>query len=222
MALRASCALCFAKALSPLFIFRVSCKGGIIERFSTNADGFVLRSLLRSGTRVWHDRVEEAFERFDLGSAGGSRLAVDVHVSVMSRALPVMQDHPLYAMEIERLLVLAGPTLRPSHLADKGCLEPADSDLHPLSFAYVILGSRLGARVITRRIEAGKDGLAPHVYAFLSDNRSGECWRQLCRELDAVTSADEHRTILADANRAFAIYHETALAILPAPTEDAA
>ena len=202
--------------------FRVSNKGGIIERFSTNADGFALRSLLRAGTRVWHDRVEEAFERFDLESSGGSRLAVDVHVSVMSQALKVMENHPLYASEIRRLLALAEPTLRPSHLADKGGLAPADSDLHPLSFAYVILGSRLGTRVITRRIEAGKDSLAPHVYAFLSDGRSGECWRQLCRELDSVTSADEQRTILADANSAFAIYHETALAILPAPTKDAA
>ena len=166
--------------------------------------------------------MEEAFERFDLESAVGSQLAVDAHVSVMTRALPVLEDYPLYASEIRRLLNLAGPKCHPAQSIDNRRADRADSDLHPLSLAYVILGSRLGSRVITRRIEKAKEPIGPHIYAFLSDTQSGESWRQLCRELDSITYPDEQRRILADAHRVFAIYHETALAILPAATEDAA
>ena len=167
--------------------------------------------------------MEEAFERFELETAEGSRRAVEVHVRVMTQALLALSDHPLYAQEIRRLLELATPS---NHVATSPSIK-TDDGFHPLSHAYVILGSRLGSRVIARRIAKTNQTLAPNVHAFLSDTKSGEHWRQLCHELDQVTSTTEQDRILADANAVFASYHEMALANLPAgqepaQTEDAA
>ena len=170
-----------------------------------------LRSQLREKTRPAHLEVEDAFARFELDTAEGSWEMVRAHILMLQRFLPEVAAYPSYHAEIARLKALVPP--QHERLADLHLFAfPAvERTLHPLAIAYVILGSRLGARMLSRDLSKSTNLIAPEVLAFLGDDRSRGVWQELCQELDGIC-ADQIRTeVIADAERVFEIYRESAV-----------
>ena len=170
-----------------------------------------LRSQLREKTRLAHLQVEDAFARFELDTAEGSWAMVRAHILMLRRFLPHVAAHPSYHAEISRLTALVPP--QHERLADLHLFTfpAADRTLHPLAIAYVILGSRLGARMLSRDLSKSTHLIAPEVLAFLGDDRSRGVWQELCHELDGICADQARAEVIGDAKRVFEIYRQSAV-----------
>lgn len=136
------------------------------------------------------------------------------HCHVIDRVLDHTATSPVYYAELQRLRALAGsPDIESDLGGDDG--RSASTALHPLAVAYVILGSRLGARLIARRISPGEREDPSAAVLFLTDEGSAGAWRQLRLDLAAISSADEAENICRDAEAVFRLYHDAAEAMKP-------
>lgn len=180
-----------------------------------------LHNDLRTRTKSWHERVEETFEDFHLTTAEGLGAMVMAHIRVIDQVLDRAALPPVYRAELQRLRKIVGslPTIVRSP-PDDG--RPPASSLHPFAIAYVILGSRLGARLIACRLGAGELAAPSDAVRFLTDEGSADAWRQLRLDLTAVSSTSEAETICADAESMFRLYYDTAKAMKPASLNGAA
>lgn len=167
-----------------------------------------LRDHLRRETGAMHEEVEAAFAQHDLTQPEGLGDTLRAHIRAMARLLPSMSDAPGYRQEIERLLDLARSSY--TQVSD----EPVESQgtssrLHPFAVAYVILGSRLGSRVITARLKRAGIEYDNPAFSYFTDDQSRQHWQDLLRALE--DSGDQADTILADTTSAFNIFREEAL-----------
>lgn len=168
-----------------------------------------LRHHLRRETGAVHEEVEAAFARYDLAERDGLERTLRAHLSALSRLMPSLEKTPALHREVSRLLDLA----RASYCAV--CPEPFqarhhdNTRLHPLAVGYVILGSRLGSRVIAARLKrAGLTEDDPSI-AYFTDDKSRQHWAELQGALSSAHGqADE---IMADTNATFRIFLEEAL-----------
>ena len=174
---------------SPLGTDAVGRGGGQGESALTTAFRDAARFALRDRTAAHHARIDAAFGRLDLASADGlatflsaQHIALSVAEPVLSRApglskLPARLDaisHDLAA------LGRAGP-------ADPGAPFPlAGADRDPLGVAYVVGGSALGGRILSRRRLASSDPGVREAGAFMDDPRMMAYWRAVLAALRSV------------------------------------
>lgn len=155
-----------------------------------------------------HEEVEAVFDMYDITQPEGMGHTLRAHIRAMERLLPSLSDAPSYQQETRRLQELA----RSSYAASGGVsfeCEGAVPCLHPLSAAYVILGSRLGSRVITARLKRAGIEYDNPAFSYFTDDQSRQHWQDLLQALE--DSGDQADTILADTNSAFHIFREEAL-----------
>ncbi|WP_435417393.1 biliverdin-producing heme oxygenase [Parerythrobacter aurantius] len=168
-----------------------------------------LRSRLSTDTRNSHEAVERAFEHFDLSTDAGMAATLAAHANSLARLIPALFDSPEIRDEIARLASLAKSSLeavaekRPQHLTN----ESADFD--PRSVAYVVFGSRLGASVMTRRLDRLGKEWDPQVRAYFSDRATIAHWHRLCRELDECSLTEEEaERVVDDACKVFGVFEQ--------------
>ena len=167
-----------------------------------------LRAFLRDETRALHDRVDAAFGAHDLADARGYGAFLRAHHAALS-GLPPLRPLGLPAVDqraaLEADLAALRVPLPPPcpRLALRGEEEA-------LGAYYVLVGSRLGARLLAERLAATK---APHARAnrYLTDRGAEAAWRQLRVVLSAPDPFDR-AAVLHGARAAFAHFEAAAQA----------
>lgn len=175
------------------------------------------RKFLNCRTRQGHTRVEQAFDVFDMGTADGMVSILTAHINAMDRLLPGLASRPEYRAEVSRLRSLAESSRAALDLPGKEGHNRPSASYHPLAIAYVVLGSRLGARLLAHRLDQQATQWSEPVRRYFTDRGSGKAWAQLCSELDAETCDAQLGEIAADAQRVFDLYREEATALASSP-----
>lgn len=139
----------------------------------------------------------------DLAEQGGLRATLHAHDRAISRLLPSLASVPELHGEAMRLHGLARQSLAASG-GESAEEEPQEQLLHPLAVAYVLLGSRLGSRVISADLERRGATLDSGEYAYFTDDNSRSSWKALLRLLDASEDCVDRLT--ADAIGAFDVF----------------
>lgn len=162
-----------------------------------------LRLRLRKDTRVEHERVEAEFARLDLNDPVGLQCTVRAHARALARLLPSLAPLPEMRREAERLHALALQAAE-GITPDEAQPVPEGQTLHPLAVAYVILGSRLGARVIAAELNRDNVRSRPKDFEYFVDDNSRPAWSALLQLLDSCTDATD--LVVADATAAFGVF----------------
>ena len=157
-----------------------------------------LRDFLRTRTRAAHDRVDAAFGAFDLGVRAEYVAFLQAHHAALSSlppltpcGLPPVDQCPLLETDL-RDLGAAPPTGLPPLRFD------GTAEAQALGAYYVVVGSRLGARLLADRLR--RCG-APHARAarYLTDQSAAPAWAALRARLsgpDPLPRADVLRGAL--------------------------
>lgn len=200
-----------------------------------------LRQRLRAETRELHDRVDAGFSRFDVTAPR----ALAGFLAAQSRALaglaPAPQpapSEPALARICEGVPALLAE-VREALAADLAALEDAgvaapqaapqaaplpapDPQPSRLATAYVLLGARLGTRVLAARWRQATEAPVLAAGAFFTLPGRGGDWRALCAGLSAMP-ADGHEAAahLAGARALFHRFARTADDARPPPGQPA-
>lgn len=184
-----------------------------------------LHAYLRLNTRAWHDRVDAAFEKFDLTTEPGYRSFLEAHAHVV----PGCERHLVNSGCGTRFPGWTGdartPALR-SDLDTMGVAKPIpralDQDQVPMSTAdpalvgmmYVLEGSRLGGRVLARRVEMGSNARCRSATQYLSHD-GGVSWRSFLHRLETLEFTEvEIEAALAAAIEIFRLFERAVASVL--------
>lgn len=174
------------------------------------APGFRIR--LRAATRCEHDRVEAAFERFDLArrdGLAGFLAAQALSLAIVREGLEVFP----WSERIDRMLGLIESDLATLRRPLPHLPAGASPGAHPLGPVYVIAGSRLGAAILRGRLRHADDPLVRQARRYLSWRLPRGAWARVCADLDAIVDPDEARAVMAGARRTFGVFERAALQI---------
>lgn len=165
-----------------------------------------LRNSLRAATALHHERVDAAFSTFDLGQPGGYRAFLHAHAQVLIPLEDALERAGIAEMIIDWPQRRRSQALR-ADLADLGATvgfpTPYDAPLSPgwcWGAAYVIEGSRLGGKVLARRV-AQADPSAP--LRYLGHGSATPLWPSFLQMLEQHGPRCEWRDLLAGAHDTF-------------------
>jgi heme oxygenase len=137
-----------------------------------------LRFALREGTRVSHQRTDDAFSELDLTTREGLGtylLAQDLALSAIEPLLRDAKDLP--PLPLRRHLVT-------KDLGALGIERPDvnlafSKDAHPLGVAYVIGGSHLGGQILEQRWSQSRDPAVLGAHNFVKSAALRQYWSGL-------------------------------------------
>lgn len=172
-----------------------------------------IRQHLRTLTGPLHAQVDAAFGRFDLATRPGYTRFLRAH----ARALLALEQALEHGGMAGRLpdwpqrkrsdalaadLAALGEPLPPSLPAPR---LTSDARGWCWGAAYVLEGSRLGGRVLTRQVQTSGQPNAP--LAYLSHGSDQPLWPRFIETLEtAVTLADDADALRAGAEAAFGLF----------------
>lgn len=169
-----------------------------------------LRHRLKTATADHHERVDAAFSSFDLESLDGYRAFLCAHLRVVH---PL--ESALEAAGIDRLIHdWAKRQRRHALLADLHALGdnrvamPSPLDMQPslgwcLGACYVLEGSRLGGRLLARRVAAANP-TAPLNYLAHTDTTPS--WPGFLDEFEQAARLQPWQELLAGASDCFDLF----------------
>lgn len=170
------------------------------------------RKLLRERTSALHEDVDAAFSRFDIATHGGYRELLIAHARVvpgLEARLDAWSDSlPDWPARRRAALLLAdlasmGTDACPVDLSPMPAIPSSEA---AFGVAYVLEGSRLGGKVLARRL--------PDEFprAYLAASQSSQSWPSLMRQLNrSVRTTSQQEAALAAAESAFLAFREAAL-----------
>lgn len=173
----------------------------------------VLRWTLREHTCAHHARVEGLFDTLDLSSRSGLVTFLRAQGAALDAIARRLRDDAAAPYEmvagIDALRRRIGDDLRTLDAAPvtRDIAMPSP-DVHPMGLIYVVAGSRLGARVLARRLAASPDPAVRAADTYLG-TRDDDMWRRflVLLESEPVASGDTDR-ILAGADAGFACFEQ--------------
>jgi heme oxygenase len=180
------------------------------------SEGRSVRAFLRDGTRDAHAAVDDAFSALPLGEREGYLALLQAHAAVLPpletalQAAGVATVLPDWAARRRSPALLAD--LRRLGGAAPAGLEPPvlEGEAAVLGAAYVLEGSRLGARILERRLAAGDPDLARSA-GYLRHGAGAVLWSSFLARLEAAPAARrEPERLLEAARAAFACFHAAA------------
>lgn len=175
-----------------------------------------VHTFLRRETERWHLRVEAAFAPFDLvslpGLAGFLRAqaeAVDPIEAALDQAgiASLLPDWPARrraaALKRDLEAIGSGEPFTPLPQPSLG------TTAHQLGAVYVLEGSRLGGKVLARRVATSEDPRVLGATNFLRHEAGPGAWRQFLGVLEAAEPGRED--LLEGAIEAFSRFETAAL-----------
>lgn len=165
-----------------------------------------LRIRLRSATAPLHERVDKLFSSFELEHADGYRRFLAVHALVLGpleRALEASGIETLlpdWPQRSRRQALLADLADLGIHTAAPQSPTETFSPGHCWGTAYVIEGSRLGGRVLARRVSEVQPD-AP--LRYLGRGSTTPSWAGFVEQLEKNAPCHPWTDILAGAETAF-------------------
>lgn len=170
------------------------------------------RDFLRSETAALHDQVDAAFARYDIATTDGYRAMLCAHARVLPAIEAALEgwrdtlpDWPERKRSAALFADLAALGVEPARIAAAADFR-IDSAAAALGTAYVLEGSRLGGRVLARRLPPA----APRAYLAAPQARGS--WPRLMRALNRrVKTTDQRETASEAAKDAFLAFKRAAL-----------
>ena len=171
-----------------------------------------LRAFLREETRADHERVDAAYGACDLADPRGYAAFLRAHHAALSGLPPLC---PLGLPRLDQRAALE------ADLVGLGAALPAPlprlilaGEPERLGAYYVVVGSRLGARVLADQLAATR---APHAAQnrYLTDRSADAAWRRLRAVLSGpgpFPNPDERERVLRGARAAFSHFEGAARA----------
>ncbi|TIX51654.1 biliverdin-producing heme oxygenase [Alteraurantiacibacter aquimixticola] len=132
------------------------------------------------------------------------------HRNAIGRLLPSLVSHPLFSHEIQRLQELAEKSRAVLGVSEDEAEVEIASPVHPLAAAYVILGSRLGAEILRKRLKAAPTDWDSGAEAYFNDGGSQQHWKVLQQMLGDIDCEREANEIVEGAQAAFGVFLEEA------------
>ena len=141
-----------------------------------------LRDRLRADTAAWHERVDRAYTTLDLRQSAdlGTFLGAQLSVLLAIRCHP--GPHADAADEL-RACMAAAILADLRHLDRAPVLTRQTRRFDATSVLYILLGSRLGTRVLHRRWLEATDPAVKGAGSYLGLAPPSDAWRALCGEL---------------------------------------
>ena len=175
-----------------------------------------LRDRLRADTAPWHERVDRAYTTLDLRQAAdlGTFLGAQLSVLLAIRCRP--GPHAEAANELRACMAVA---LRADlHHLDRAPVLPQQARrFDATSVLYILLGSRLGTRVLHRRWLETTDPAVKGAGSYLGLAPPSDAWRALCGELmQRPHQSAEADRVIGDACLLFDLHLRALAALEPA------
>lgn len=165
-----------------------------------------LRDRLREDTRAAHDALDRGFARFDLATREGLGGFLAAHRSALAALLSAPGEGADQAEALRREAVTAVEGDLQS-LGQEAGRDVAPLSLDPRAVLYVLLGSRLGLRVLEKRWAEAGDPLVAAAGRLFGLPGQGAAWRRFCAEASAASGKGaEADRVVTDAGRAFGLY----------------
>ena len=141
-----------------------------------------LRDRLRADTAPWHERVDRAYTTLDLRQAAdlGTFLGAQLSVLLAVRCGPGPNAD---AADELRAGMAAAILADLRHLDRAPVLTRQAHQFDTTSVLYILLGSRLGTRVLYRRWLEATDPAVKGAGSYLGLAPPSGAWRALCGEL---------------------------------------
>ena len=158
-----------------------------------------LRQALRRGTEDLHEALDERLGRFDLGDPADYRAFLKIHARVLPPVERALEEGGIAAILADWESHRRAPLLQ-RDLAALGEAMPLPVDVAAvegapalLGTAYVVEGSRLGSRFLSRRV----GGAMPAEYLIAAGQQ--KAWPALLDALDkaGLAPADGDRALAA-------------------------
>jgi len=169
-----------------------------------------LRERLRTGTRAAHDDVDHAFAPHDLAKFPGYVAFLRSHAKALKSLTPdpALPTRLRCRISLDIGLIAHDLTQLGAALPDGSLCETRHH--HPIAVEYVLLGSSMGLRVLSKRWGRSSDPRVLGTSSFLRSDRSKE-WRPFCNRLTAMpaTGAIADRVVL-DSQRIFSAFARAA------------
>ncbi len=178
------------------------------------------RTLLRAATQAAHARLDTVFSRYDLACPAGYRRFLLAQAAVVP-SLEAALDGALDGAGARRVLP-DWPERRRSaallaDLATLGVARPpalrAPAPGGPgwvLGALYVLEGSRLGAKMLRRRVMSGGDVLCCAATAYLTHEPGSASWPDFLAVLQTSPHAADLDTMVLGACDIFALFEQAA------------
>lgn len=169
-----------------------------------------IRQRLREATAAQHERVDAAFSGFDLESLEGYRAFLQAHLRVVrpletgleeAGITQLINDWPNRQRRHALLADLAD-------LGGLGQLPDTSLNIQPsagwcLGACYVLEGSRLGGRLLARRV-ANANPTAP--LRYLAHTDTSPSWPRFLEQLEREARLQPWQDVLAGASACFALF----------------
>ena len=164
-----------------------------------------LRLRLRDGCADLHDRLDGAVARMDVREVAGLRGFLAMNAAAFGAlACGGAKGVHVGTATIAGLAEAATRDLV-SLGAAPGRVAPVMAD--PLAVDYVVLGSRMGTRVLRRRWQGARNSSVLQADRYFSQPDMAPEWRALCDDLSARPGDDARaRVVLADARALFTLF----------------
>jgi heme oxygenase len=154
---------------------------------------------LKLATRLDHRRVDRLMTRYDLGQPE----TYGAFLSLNFRALTALRPHWLGADESDfaGLIEALAADLAALGMPPSGDVDPEPGPIDGLGLAYVVRGSRLGSKILRKRVGLG---LPTEYFGF----RLGQPWARFLDELDLCGEAgSQHEfALVSGARETFSVY----------------
>lgn len=165
-----------------------------------------LRSALRVGTKSAHETLDRRFSDLNLQSRNGYVTFLKAHYLALSQCYQfdgperlLLPDDPLdeIAADLEKLHAEVPPAWTPP----KPLISPW------IGCVYVVAGSRLGARLLIRRVQASEDKSVSNTTGYLASQQDPAPWSKTLAYLrsDQANALDTPHVVAA-ANRTFDLF----------------
>ncbi len=164
------------------------------------------RELLRQSTKVLHHRLDALISDADLARRPGLTAYLGMNADALCEIKEGLQpDRKDWVEMLEDLSDAAQMDLATLGVPPVNTSTPALGNTWSLGAMYVVAGSRLGARVLYRRVQASEDDQVARATAFFGPRAIDRVWPKIVRELDAVQDGQSD-AVVRDARAAFALF----------------
>lgn len=165
------------------------------------------RNILRQETRVAHDQLDHHFTQIDIASRDGLKAFVGVHLACFQMMQARLRSSNLSAATLQDMingLALDAVVLGLDHPVDAPALE---QQIDPLAIDYLVAGSRLGSKVLSRRWAQSQDPLVQNAKTYFSQPSDPTLWPATCRALSDIPVAHARAAyIVKDARTLFQLF----------------
>ena len=168
-----------------------------------------LRDRLREGSADIHERLDSAVGGADLRTVDG----YGKFLGMNARAFDALARSGATGLLATNAMLDALAHAAATDLDTLGRPRPPATTLRPvlpLAVDYVVLGSRLGTRLLRRTWQTGDEARVLAADRYFTKPEHTDLWRTLCRDLSAMPGDDPAaQTVLDDVKALFALFLES-------------